>query len=114
MAFDLSDYKDAALDNRPELAALRHAIRATEAKVSLRKAEFLPDLAVMGNFFYSLTPGRDDITNWVLVDNYNRGPGFMVGRGALDQLHGRHHSKLGPASWSVNYVLAGRTDAECT
>jgi outer membrane protein TolC len=64
-------YKRLALDNRPELEALRHGIQALEAKVALRKSEFFPTLGLVLGWRYAVTPGRTDIGNWVLSDNYN-------------------------------------------
>jgi outer membrane protein TolC len=75
----LEKYKDQALQNRPELKALHHAINATEAKVRLRRSEFYPDLVLVGGFRYGWAPGRTDISNWVLSDAYNYGPGFGIG-----------------------------------
>jgi outer membrane protein TolC len=43
----LGEYKDAALNRRPELKALSHAVQAMEAKVALRKAEFWPDFLLV-------------------------------------------------------------------
>jgi outer membrane protein TolC len=76
---ELERYQEQALANRPELEALRHAVKAIEAKVDLRKSEFAPDLLLVGGFRYSVTPGRTDINNWTLKDDYNFGPGFAVG-----------------------------------
>ncbi len=77
----LDSYKDSALSLRPELKALNHAVRAMEAKVSLRKAEFWPDFFIKGGMALGRTPGRTDISNWVLRDNDNYGPGWGVGVG---------------------------------
>jgi len=76
---DLDAYQERALAHRPELEALRHAVRALEAKVDLRRSEFAPDLLLVGGFRYSVTPGRTDVDNWTLKDDYNFGPGFAVG-----------------------------------
>jgi outer membrane protein TolC len=64
-------YKQTALDNRPELEALRHAIKALDAKVAMRKSEFFPTIGLVLGWRYAVTPGRTDISNWVLTDNYN-------------------------------------------
>jgi outer membrane protein TolC len=77
----LDEYKDAALSQRPELKALKHAVRAMEAKVSLRKAEFWPDIFLHGGIQMARTPGRTDLHNWALKDNYNYGPGWGIGLG---------------------------------
>jgi len=67
----LDAYKQRALENRPELEALRHAVKALEAKVAMRKAEFLPSLGLVADWRYGVTPGRTDIGNWLLKDSYN-------------------------------------------
>jgi outer membrane protein TolC len=67
----LDAYKRRALDNRPELKALRHAVKALEAKVAMRRAEFLPSLGLVAEWRYGVTPGRTDIGNWLLKDSYN-------------------------------------------
>ena len=72
----LEDYQGKALENRPELKALRHALKAMESKVALRRSEFWPDIALLISFRWVRTPGRTDIDNWVLKDSYNYG-GYM-------------------------------------
>ncbi|MCK9460935.1 MAG: TolC family protein [Proteobacteria bacterium] len=67
----LEAYKKRALENRPELEALRHGVKALELKVAMRKAEFLPSLGLVADWRYAATPGRTDIGNWLLKDNYN-------------------------------------------
>ncbi|MBN2716660.1 MAG: TolC family protein [Deltaproteobacteria bacterium] len=52
----LPDYQQAALDHRPELEALRHAVNAFEAKVSFQKSEFIPDLAFVVSLRAAHTP----------------------------------------------------------
>ena len=69
----LEAYLDAALQHRPELEAIRHAVHALEANVDLKRAGFWPDLALVLSFRYGVTPGRTDINNWALKDNYNYG-----------------------------------------
>lgn len=76
---DLGYYKNKALEKRPELNALKYAVKALEAKVRLRKAEFAPDLLLVGEFGIGWTPRNDDINNWTLKDSYNYGPGFGIG-----------------------------------
>jgi outer membrane protein TolC len=72
----LETYQGLALEHRPEVAALRHALRALEAKVELKKAEFWPIIALALGWRWSRTPGRTDVGNWVLSDPYNAG-GYM-------------------------------------
>jgi outer membrane protein TolC len=79
----LSEYKSKAVDNRPELHALRHAIKAIESKVKFRKAEFMPDLVGILGFRYGWTPGRPDVDFWYLNDRFNVGPSLYFGL-ALD------------------------------
>jgi outer membrane protein TolC len=71
----LPEYLERALRSRPELAALRHAVKALEAKVDMRRADFWPDLALALSWRYGYTPGRTDVENWLLTDNYNYGGG---------------------------------------
>lgn len=71
----LEDYKKSALDNRPELEALRHAVRAMKAKVRMRKADFWPNLVLVGGWRVGYTPGRPRLDTWFLRDGYNYGPG---------------------------------------
>ncbi|MDD5310070.1 MAG: TolC family protein, partial [Deltaproteobacteria bacterium] len=75
----LEEYKKSALHNRPELKALEHAVKAMEAKVEMRESGFFPDLALAGEFRYGWTPGRPDIDNWTLKDDYNYGPSWGAG-----------------------------------
>ncbi len=75
----LDEYKEEAVQNRPELKALRHAVKALGSKVDMRRADFWPDLLVVGGFRYGWTPGRDDLNNWALKDNYNYGPSIFLG-----------------------------------
>ncbi len=75
----LDEYKNSALGQRPELKALKLAVKALEAKVQMRRADFWPDLLVVGGFRYGWTPGRDDIKNWGLKDSYNYGPSVWIG-----------------------------------
>ncbi|MCP4599653.1 MAG: TolC family protein [Proteobacteria bacterium] len=76
----LENYKQSAIEHRPELKALKHAVKAMEAKVDMRRADFWPDLLLVGGFTYGWTPGRTDLDGaWVLKDNYNYGPGFGFG-----------------------------------
>jgi outer membrane protein len=77
----LEKYKDDALSRRPELKAIQHAVRALEAKVEFRKAEFWPDIYIAGGIVGARTPGRTDIESGVLSDDYNYGPGWGVGIG---------------------------------
>lgn len=53
----LKDYKQAAIDNRPELRALRHAVNAYEAKVKIQRSNFVPDLAFVISLRGGYTPG---------------------------------------------------------
>ncbi len=69
----LEEYLDRALHNRPELKAIKRAVKALESKVDLRRAQFWPDLAIVLSLRYGYTPGRTDVRNWVLEDNYNYG-----------------------------------------
>jgi len=67
----LEAFERRALENRPELESLRHALEALDAKVALRKSEFFPTLGLVLGWKYAVTPGRTDISNWVLSDGYN-------------------------------------------
>ncbi len=80
---ELNKYKKTAIAHRPEIKALRYAIKALEAKVELRRAEFWPNLLVVGGAGKAWTPGRPKLNNWALRDNYNYGWGFFFGL-ALD------------------------------
>jgi outer membrane protein TolC len=60
----LADYQQAALENRPELDALRHAIKAYEAKVSLQRSEFVPDMAFVISLRAARTPNVDFKQRW--------------------------------------------------
>ncbi|MCP4676919.1 MAG: TolC family protein [Deltaproteobacteria bacterium] len=75
----LDEYKKEAVQNRPELKAVRHAAKALAAKVDMRRADFWPDLLVVGGFRYGWTPGKTDLHNWALKDNYNYGPSIFLG-----------------------------------
>ncbi len=79
----LAEYLDRALRSRPELAALRHAIKALEAKVDMRRSDFWPDLLLVLSWRFGWTPGRTDIENWLLTDNYNYGGGIPTAALAL-------------------------------
>ncbi|HUT78020.1 MAG TPA: TolC family protein [Polyangia bacterium] len=79
----LVEYLDRALQHRPELAAIRHAVKALEAKVEMRRSDFWPDLLLVLSWRYGWTPGRTDISNWMLTDNYNYGGGVPAAALAL-------------------------------
>jgi outer membrane protein TolC len=79
----LAEYLDRALRRRPELAAIRHAVKALEAKVEMRRSDFWPDLLLVLSWRYGWTPGRTDISNWMLNDNYNYGGGIPTAALAL-------------------------------
>jgi outer membrane protein TolC len=74
----LESYEKLALENRPELAALRHSVKALEAKVALRKSEFFPTIGLVLGWKYAVTPGRTDIKTWVLNDDYNSNNWYAV------------------------------------
>jgi len=77
----LETYQKSAIESRPEIDALRHAAKALEAKVDLRKAEFFPDLALQMRLGFGWTPGRTDVSNWLVRDGYNYGswlPAFLL------------------------------------
>ncbi|MFO8073179.1 MAG: TolC family protein [Polyangia bacterium] len=69
----LEEYLDRSLHHRPELKAIKLAVKALESKVDLQRAQFWPDLAIVLSLRYGYTPGRTDVRNWVLEDNYNYG-----------------------------------------
>jgi outer membrane protein TolC len=84
----LADYQQSALEHRPELDALRHAIKAYEAKVSLQRSEFMPDLAFVISLRAARTPNvkfkqswsdadgvrhTNDSVPYVLENSYNYG-----------------------------------------
>ena len=70
----LETYKDTAIERRPELKAIKHAMRALEAKVEMRRSDFWPDLALVAWFNVARTPGRPDLNSWLFMDRYNYGP----------------------------------------
>ncbi|MBN2342330.1 MAG: TolC family protein [Deltaproteobacteria bacterium] len=77
---DLGAYKNLALENRPELEALRHAVSAYEAKVAYQRTEVLPELALVVSLRGGYTPGvqvrengNDADMPWVYEDPYNYG-----------------------------------------
>jgi outer membrane protein TolC len=108
----LEVYQEQALAHRPELAALRHAVKALEAKVDMRRSEFAPDLLLVGGFRYSVTPGRTDIDNWTLKDDYNFGPGFAVGLVlSYDLDWGLDHYKLEEAKAELAAITANQKAA---
>jgi len=76
---ELHYYKELALERRSELKALKFAVKALEAKIRFRKAEFAPDLLLVGEFRWGWTPKNDDVDSWILRDSYNAGPAFGVG-----------------------------------
>ena len=52
----LEDLQQQALEHRPELEALRHAVSAYEAKVAFQRTEFIPDLAFVISLRKAYTP----------------------------------------------------------
>ena len=109
---ELKTYQEQAMSNRPELEALRHAVKAMEAKVDLRRSGFAPDLLIVGGFRYSVTPGRTDINNWTLKDDYNFGPGFAVGLVLnYDLDFGLDHYKLEEAKAELAAISADQKAA---
>lgn len=59
---DLEAAVVAALDNRPELAALRTGIRAREAEEEARFRKFFPDFVFFAEFEYAYSNVADDMT----------------------------------------------------
>lgn len=53
----LQDYQQQALENRPEFEALRHVVKAMNAKLEMARAGFAPDVALVVNWRGAHTPG---------------------------------------------------------
>ncbi|MBN2801856.1 MAG: TolC family protein, partial [Deltaproteobacteria bacterium] len=56
---NLEDYVQLAIDNRPELEALRHGIKAYKAKIKFEKSNLIPDLQFVISMRWGYTPGVD-------------------------------------------------------
>ena len=89
----LEEYKEKAVEYRPEFEALRQGIRALENKVKIQKAGFAPEFAIKFSLRKGYTPGvemeyNDGATPFIFNNSYNYGsiiPGvFLVGRIPLD------------------------------
>ena len=50
---DLDSYIEMAIDNRPELKAIKYNIKAGEAGVTLAESNWYPQIYLGGNFYYS-------------------------------------------------------------
>ena len=50
---DLDSYIEKALDNRPELKAMKYNIKAGEAGVTLAESNWYPQIYLAGNYYYS-------------------------------------------------------------
>ncbi|MBN2527135.1 MAG: TolC family protein [Deltaproteobacteria bacterium] len=77
----LKDYQQQALNHRPELKALQHAVKSWEAQVAFQRTEFIPDLAFVISLRAGRTPGVDvkkdgkDVTSvpFLYENGYNYG-----------------------------------------
>lgn len=60
-----------AVENRPEIKALRAALRAREAEVALKRAAFFPNLVLVGRFSYGYSNVADPQSSPFANDPFN-------------------------------------------
>lgn len=66
---------EAVVEQRPAFKAAQAGVLAQEQKVQVERLGYLPDLFVAGIFRWAIAPGRADIDNPFLVDEFN----YLVG-----------------------------------
>jgi outer membrane protein TolC len=77
---DVAELSRVALDNRPELTALREGNKALAALGRAEHAGYLPDFFALGFLSVAYTPGRDWVENRFIVDPLQHfAPGLLLG-----------------------------------
>lgn len=85
---DKEAYRALAVTHRPELAMLRAAIAARDAKLQATRAGYLPDIALAGRATFSYAPGRTPYEQYTPYDL----TGGLVARWKLDLLGNAYRS----------------------
>jgi outer membrane protein TolC len=67
-----ADVVSAALRARPDLQQLQALIEIKEAEVRVERASLFPTVFLGGQMNYAYTPGRTDVNNPYLVDDFNK------------------------------------------
>ena len=68
---DLAVYQEAAKSKRPELRQVKAGLEAMDSLVKAAEAERLPIIYLGGLFRVSWAPGREDLDNPFISDDYN-------------------------------------------
>lgn len=89
--------------NQPELVAARHGEAALEAKASLYRARFYPDVFLGAQLRYGVAPNREHQDSPFAVDNFN----FFDGGVALGLRYQFDVGVVGPEADQVAAELAG-------
>ena len=94
---DLAVYQEAAKSKRPELRQVKAGLEAMDSLVKAAEAERLPIIYLGGLFSVSWAPGREDLDNTFINDDYNHLYGG-AGVGALWKFNfGIHQAKIDQA-----------------
>ena len=86
---DLAVYQEAARSKRPEVRQLKAGLEAMDSLVKAAEAERLPIIYLGGLFKASWAPGRDEIDNAFIDDDYNHLYGGGRG-GSIVEVQLRH------------------------
>ena len=74
VAFDakpISDYINQAMETNPDIAQIRAAVSAEEARYRAERSRYYPTFLALGGLRHGVAPGRDDQDNPFLNDEYN-------------------------------------------
>jgi len=102
----LDYYLSRAKMGRPEIQQLANAVRIKKALIKVSKADFFPTLFIGGFYGYGNAPGRQDVDNPFLKDDFNfNSGGVALG---LEQKLGFHltNSRYEQAMSEYRQVLA--------
>lgn len=67
----LADYQNQAVTDRPEIRQVKHGLKALDNLVKVARAEYNPILFLTGYASHAWAPGRTDIENPFILDEFN-------------------------------------------
>jgi len=77
---EAKEYYKLARHHREELRQMKEVIKIKKAQIAISKSDFFPTLFLGGMFTYTISPGREDISNPYLKDDFNdKIAGFALG-----------------------------------
>ena len=109
---ELGQHVERAISNRPELFQLEAARSATDAKLTVKRAGYLPDILLALRASFARTPGITDIQNPFVIDRGNFAGAFagLVARWKLD--FGGTNARVKAAKAEIESLKAKTEEAE--